>query len=432
MSQQAVFEKPRWLRDLARFLPLKSQFVLSGNVRDLQISETSPGTFAAVPLTQALHQELKASDYSATLVYDLVSGFVPFGSNEAELAASRQLMERVGLGSGEGNTPADTTILIEVLGRLAALDGPPVALVIDFASRLLIRTDAMSEGEQRLFSNALVQSQRSRARPTGPKKVPAFNTVIWIVEREGNLPDWLIIDNPRLRHIPIAKPDTLARGVIAPHLLRNMPEGASLTEEVVSAMVREFVEQTEGLLLVDLTAISQLAKRENIPVTKVANAIRNYKVGVTEDPWLKIPKAKIKDGEKFIKGRVKGQDHAVVHMMDIIKRAVTGVGANRRGGRPRGVAFLAGPTGVGKTELAKTVTSLLFNDENSYIRFDMSEFSAEHADQRLIGAPPGYVGYDAGGELTNAIRERPFSVVLFDEIEKAHPRILDKFLQVLD
>ena len=108
-------------------------------------------------------------------------------------------------------------------------------------------------------------------------------------------------------------------------------------------------------------------------------------------------------------------------MLDIVKRAMTGVGASRKGNRPRGVAFLAGPTGVGKTELAKTVTSLLFGDESAYIRFDMSEFSAEHADQRLIGAPPGYVGYDVGGELTNAIREKPFSVVLFDEIEKAHP-----------
>nr|WP_251360175.1 AAA family ATPase [Kangiella sp. TOML190] len=104
----------------------------------------------------------------------------------------------------------------------------------------------------------------------------------------------------------------------------------------------------------------------------------------------------------------------------------------KEGGRPRGVVFLAGPTGVGKTELAKTVTSLLFGDENAYVRFDMSEFSAEHSDQRLIGAPPGYVGYDVGGELTNAVREKPFSVVLFDEIEKAHPRILDKFLQILD
>jgi ATP-dependent Clp protease ATP-binding subunit ClpA len=119
-------------------------------------------------------------------------------------------------------------------------------------------------------------------------------------------------------------------------------------------------------------------------------------------------------------------------MLDIVKRAVMGVGGGRRGGRPRGVAFLAGPTGVGKTELAKTVTSLLFGDESAYIRFDMSEFSAEHADQRLLGAPPGYIGYDAGGELTNAIREKPFSVVLFDEIEKAHPRVLDKFLQILD
>jgi ATP-dependent Clp protease ATP-binding subunit ClpA len=118
-------------------------------------------------------------------------------------------------------------------------------------------------------------------------------------------------------------------------------------------------------------------------------------------------------------------------MLDIVKRAATGIGG-RRGGRPRGVAFLAGPTGVGKTELAKTITTLLFGDESAYIRFDMSEFSAEHADQRLIGAPPGYVGYDTGGELTNAIRQKPFSVLLFDEIEKAHPRILDKFLQVLD
>jgi ATP-dependent Clp protease ATP-binding subunit ClpA len=127
-----------------------------------------------------------------------------------------------------------------------------------------------------------------------------------------------------------------------------------------------------------------------------------------------------------------GSGDAVTHMLDIVKRAVTGIGQSPRGGRPRGVAFLAGPTGVGKTELAKTITSLLFGDDSAYIRFDMSEFSAEHSDQRLIGAPPGYVGYDVGGELTNAVREKPFSVLLFDEIEKAHPRILDKFLQVLD
>jgi ATP-dependent Clp protease ATP-binding subunit ClpA len=96
------------------------------------------------------------------------------------------------------------------------------------------------------------------------------------------------------------------------------------------------------------------------------------------------------------------------------------------------VLFFAGPTGVGKTELAKALTHLMFRDDRAYIRFDMSEFAEEHASARLLGAPPGYVGYDAGGELTNAMRQRPFSVVLFDEIEKAHPRLLDKFLQILE
>ena len=106
--------------------------------------------------------------------------------------------------------------------------------------------------------------------------------------------------------------------------------------------------------------------------------------------------------------------------------------ARSGGSRPRGVLFFAGPTGVGKTELAKTLTQLVFGDERAYLRYDMSEFAEEHTSARLLGAPPGYIGFDAGGELTNAVREKPFSVVLFDEIEKAHPRILDKFLQILE
>jgi ATP-dependent Clp protease ATP-binding subunit ClpA len=111
---------------------------------------------------------------------------------------------------------------------------------------------------------------------------------------------------------------------------------------------------------------------------------------------------------------------------------LSGAQASSTVSRPRGVLFFAGPTGVGKTELAKAISRLVFGDAQACVRFDMSEFSAEHSDARLIGAPPGYVGYDTGGELVNAVRQRPFSVLLFDEIEKAHPRILDKFLQVLE
>jgi ATP-dependent Clp protease ATP-binding subunit ClpA len=309
---------------------------------------------------------------------------------------------------------------------------PPIALLADFASQLTVRHDALSATEHQAFTRALVLSHQARPRPHGTPPRPYYNTIVWIVDKEGDLPDWLLVDNPCIRHVPVAKPDHRARRQLAPSLLRTL-DGAKMTaaaemDDAISALV----DQTEGLLLFDLTAIVQLARGEGIGLARIGNAVRRYKVGVTEDPWALIDRSKIRDGAAFVQDRVKGQPHAVVHMLDIVKRAVTGVGAPRRGNRPRGVAFLAGPTGVGKTELAKTLTSLLFGDESAYIRFDMSEFSAEHSDQRLIGAPPGYVGYDVGGELTNAIREKPFSIVLFDEIEKAHPRILDKFLQILD
>jgi len=101
-------------------------------------------------------------------------------------------------------------------------------------------------------------------------------------------------------------------------------------------------------------------------------------------------------------------------------------------GKPKGVLFFAGPTGVGKTETAKTLAEKIFGDERSCVRFDMSEYAQSHSDQKLLGAPPGYVGYEAGGQLTNAIKNNPFCILLFDEIEKANPTILDKFLQILE
>ena len=310
--------------------------------------------------------------------------------------------------------------------------GEPIALIVDFAARLLTRPTDPTAAEHHLFTQALLLSQQVTPRPSGPERKPFYNTVVWIVEKEGDLPDWFIVGNPRLRHVPVPRPDSRLRRSLAPALLKPLAGAAQATPESLKKAQDDFVDGTEGMLLADVNAISVLARVEGVGVEKIADAVRRYKVGVTEDPWLQIDREKIKNAEGFVRQRVKGQSEAVVHMLDIVKRAVTGVGAGRRGGRPRGVAFLAGPTGVGKTELAKTITSLLFGDESAYIRFDMSEFSAEHADQRLLGAPPGYIGYDAGGELTNAIREKPFSVVLFDEIEKAHPRVLDKFLQILD
>ncbi|SAK94522.1 ATPase [Caballeronia catudaia] len=428
----SAYVKPRWLRDLLRFLPLKSQFVLSGNVRDLQACEVAPGLVTAQPLVSALADNLREAGYAQLVVWNPVSGFtVPEGRAPTDERGDETL-QRLGLTPVGGAAPGGIDALAACLERLTALTGPPITLVVDFASRLAVRTESLSAAEHNLFTRALVLAHAVSARPAGEQRRPFFNTVIWVVDKEGDLPDWLLIGNPRIRHIPVSKPDSAARRALSGALLRGVPgsQGASSTTLVEAESA--FVDGSEGLLLADMNAIATLARVENVSIEKISDAVRRYKVGVTEDPWLLIEREKIRNAEPVIRKRVKGQAHAVTHMLDLVKRAMTGVGSQRKGNRPRGVAFLAGPTGVGKTELAKTLTGLLFGDESAYIRFDMSEFSSEHSDQRLIGAPPGYVGYDVGGELTNAIRERPFSVVLFDEIEKAHPRILDKFLQILD
>ncbi|MGZ2749048.1 AAA family ATPase [Burkholderia stagnalis] len=427
-----AYVKPRWLRDLLRFLPLKSQFVLSGNVRDLQACEVAPEIVTAQSLVSTLGDNLRETGYAQLVVWNPISGFTVPDSRVPPTEAADETLRRLGLTPVDGAAPGGIDVLTACIERLVALPGPPVALVIDFASRLAIRAETLNPAEHTLFTRALVLAHMAAPRPAGELRRPFFNTVIWIVDKEGDLPDWLLIDNPRIRHIPVSKPDSAARRALAGALLRGVPGAQAVAPDGLAAAETAFVDGSEGLLLADMNAIATLARVEHVPIEKIADAVRRYKVGVTEDPWLQIDRDKIRHAETFVRRRVKGQAHAVTHMLDLVKRAMTGVGSQRKGNRPRGVAFLAGPTGVGKTELAKTITSLLFGDEGAYIRFDMSEFSAEHADQRLIGAPPGYVGYDVGGELTNAIRERPFSVVLFDEIEKAHPRILDKFLQILD
>src|SRR5436305_11187402 len=127
--------------------------------------------------------------------------------------------------------------------------------------------------------------------------------------------------------------------------------------------------------------------------------------------------------------RVVGQAEAVRAVSDAVRRARAGVADPDR---PTGSFLFLGPTGVGKTELAKALAEFLFDDERAMVRIDMSEYSEKHSVARLIGAPPGYVGYDQGGQLTEAVRRRPYSVILLDEVEKAHSDVFDVLLQVLD
>lgn len=434
LCMNALSEKPRWIRDLLRFLPLKSQFMLSGNVRDQFPIAIAPGAVQVLPLVPYLCAELRQAGVQHFLTFDAAQGFsvpVVLGLDPAK---EREYFQRLGLKwQSNGYAPASVERLFEIIEHVVRGNDEPVALMIDFASRLLLRPDLPTDCEQRCFTRALVLGQTVQPRPIGAEGRPFFNSLFWITEKEGDLPDWFVVGNPRLRHIPVPEPDHTVRHAVAATLGRSLEGSANLTPADFERHARAFVEATQGLLISDLAAVIQLSRNEGLAFSEIEEAVRRFKLGVTEDPWRKVDREKLRDAVPFIRRRVKGQEHAVTQMLDIVKRAVGGLSERRAGGgRPRGVAFLAGPTGVGKTELAKTITQLLFGDETAYTRFDMSEFSAEHSDQRLIGAPPGYVGYDTGGELTNAVRQKPFGVVLFDEIEKAHPRILDKFLQVLD
>jgi ATP-dependent Clp protease ATP-binding subunit ClpB len=153
--------------------------------------------------------------------------------------------------------------------------------------------------------------------------------------------------------------------------------------------------------------------------------------------WTGIPTGRLLEGEtgKLLRmeeelgRRLIGQETAVQAVSDAVRRSRAGISDPDR---PTGSFLFLGPTGVGKTELAKTLAEFLFDDEHAIVRIDMSEYSEKHSVARLVGAPPGYVGYEEGGQLTEAVRRRPYSVILLDEVEKAHPEVFNILLQVLD
>jgi ATP-dependent Clp protease ATP-binding subunit ClpB len=168
--------------------------------------------------------------------------------------------------------------------------------------------------------------------------------------------------------------------------------------------------------------------REEVSEEDIARIVSNW-TGIPVSKMLASEKAKLLQLEEILSRRVVGQQEAIVAVSDAIRRNKSGLSDI---GRPMGTFLFLGPTGVGKTELAKTLADFLFSDEKATTRIDMSEYMEKHTVSRLIGAPPGYVGYEEGGQLTEAVRRRPYSVILFDEIEKAHPDVFNVLLQLLD
>ena len=168
--------------------------------------------------------------------------------------------------------------------------------------------------------------------------------------------------------------------------------------------------------------------KEEIDEDDIANVVSKW-TGIPVSKLVESEKQKLLNMEEILHKRLIGQDEAVEIVSDAIRRARSGLKDPKR---PIGTFLFLGPTGVGKTELAKSLAEFMFNDEDALIRIDMSEYMEKHTVSRLVGAPPGYVGYDEGGQLTEAVRRKPYSVVLFDEIEKAHPDVFNIMLQIFD
>ncbi|HPG30254.1 MAG TPA: AAA family ATPase [bacterium] len=409
---------PKWALEIRRFFPVKSQFILCGNIFDVYPFESN----GAVNLIEYVKLLLKEQNFGLIVLYEPLFGFSILYGEE------KKYKEITGSAPGQVSLKK----CAENIEALTACSEMPAAVILKFASRLndiakgdfdefLFRMFRLSHSYPQYYDNIIGRAQ--------------YNPVFWLMDKENDLPPWFSIANHNIKTLHLPKPDYAARREIISIFAKRLNGYSEMRKEKIEENERLFINQTSGLYANEIISISSLALREKISFSNIAEAIKAYKLGITENPWGKIEKVILNSAEEKLCERVKGQPNAVRASTDTIKRAafnLSGSQYSKYSHKPKGVLFFAGPTGVGKTELAKSITELIFGSDSNYIRFDMSEFSHEHADQRLIGAPPGYVGFDAGGEITNAVKQNPFSVILFDEIEKAHPKIMDIFLQILD
>lgn len=436
-------EQNVWLSKLDREIGIRSSVIVFGNTNDILLNRFENGRYQ--PFMTVLASALRAKGYETLVKWDRVDGIDRTFSDkipDSQIYASNEPAgDDYDMGFDEDDfLPAPTSdsptykspdeffpYLLQVLAGGAR----KTAFILDYSDYIFGNANSLSEKERDYLATLGKALQNGQSYNLLSDDFGQLgNLVVVVTHNNATIPPAFYQGNPLVSSINVPLPGRSEREAF----LQANKSCLKVSQNLVGAVFDDLVDALEGYSLREIAQIMKLSRQSSEEMT-FEKLINLYKYGEKVSPWEELSKEKLQTIAERLGERVKGQDQAIDKVKDVIIRAYTGFAGLQHSAKqkkPKGTLFFVGPTGVGKTELAKSLAEFIFGDESACIRFDMSEYNHEHSDQRLVGAPPGYVGYEAGGQLTNSIKEKPFCVLLFDEIEKAHGRILDKFLQILE